>query len=287
MNKLAMSRVCRRSLRQQSLPVLLLIAFTLQTGLALGTVVSLQAEGDYIALSADSSVVGDSRRPCKIAVLGDQIVFAPSGIAGHPDEWNAFQIARHEFSALARTQDDRLIQKLADTYGQRFADKINRDLKADDSGELLSYLLNGSGIAGEAIFAGFNQKHQRVIVQVNVGLHTREERAVQYSTQLISSDDAHEMLVIGDSRIVQEYESNITARSKTWRRALTIKSRNRELKDRLAAKAEEMVALTAKYDPTYVQRPSDVVLVTRNHGATWIRRKPECALLELNENRSK
>jgi hypothetical protein len=65
--------------------------------------------------------VGDlDRSTCKIAVLGNQLVFGVVGISGRSNPrksaWDAFSIAKKENSRLATHPTNHLIQKLAEAY---------------------------------------------------------------------------------------------------------------------------------------------------------------------------
>jgi hypothetical protein len=201
--------------------------------------------------------------------LGDQIVFGLAGISGRSSpsktSWDAFNIVRKEFSMLAKHPDDHLIEKLAHVYSKRYTEKINQDMS---NPELLSYVMKQGGDAGQAIFAGFNKKHQRVIVEVTAGTRS--------STHLIPGNDTVETRVLGDNGIAEEYFTGETARSRDWLKTLKIESEGMGLKDRLTLQAEAIVGLTAKYHPENVGGPIDVVLVTRSGGVEWIRRNEEC-----------
>jgi len=281
MNEVALSRPLRNRLRLPLWAGVLLILLGWQAQIVHGTVASLQAQGDYIAVAADSLTVGSSRTTCKIAVLGDQIVFAASGIAGNKGDkdtsWNVFDLARQEYSA-PRISDERVIRKVAEDYGRRIADKLNQELKSDHGHDLLTYLLSGNGIAGQAIFAGFDQKHQRDLVEVDVGIRSREKPVIETSIRILAEDGTPANDVIGAFRISEEYKLQQSERSRVWRHRLKVRSRKLQLKDRLALEAETIVALTTRYNPEYAQPPIDIVLISRGGGATWIHRKNECRL---------
>lgn len=255
-----------------------------------GTVVVLEAGGDYIAVAADSFRLGPgqgevSHTACKIVKLSDQLVFAASGLssrqsyAGSPftDTWNAKDIARHEHAALANKHTDHLIQKLAAAYGENLAARINHDLTLEPDGALMSYVTRQGG-GGAAIFAGFDDRHQRVIVEVTVRTLVAGARTVGYDIKVLPGDDTQETEVVGDTTIAQELAAGGTERSRDWRSAMLLLQTGLGLKDRLLAAAESVAEQTAKYDPEHVGGPIDLILVTRKRGVTWVRRKPECTL---------
>jgi hypothetical protein len=202
-------------------------------------------------------------------VFGDQIVFGFAGISGNSiprkRSWDAFSIARKEYSILAKRPSDDLIQKLAAAYGKRYAEKISEGM---NDPKLLAYLLERKGEAGQAIFAGFNRKGQRVIVEVVAG--------TRFTTRLIPGDNTVATDVLGENGIAEEYAAQETQRSKDWLDSLVLKSKGMDLQDRLILQAEAIVGLTAKYHPDRVAEPTDAVLVTRNRGVKWIDRKAEC-----------
>lgn len=137
-----------------------------------GTLDTLQASSDYIVLAADS-LIQNAAQTCKIAVLGDQIVFASSGISARTltPTWDTYEIARRQYADLKENSQDDLIRKLAEGYGERLAEHLNRDLERSGSGELLSYIGQRNGEVGRAILAGFSgRRHQRTIAEVTVGM---------------------------------------------------------------------------------------------------------------------
>jgi len=249
----------------------------------------VEAGGDYIAIAADSFRLGPGRgevshAACKIVRLSDQLVFAASGIssrqgsAGAPftDTWNASDIARHEHAALANKPTDHLIQKLAAAYGESLAARINHDLTLEPEGPLMSYVTRQGG-GGAAIFAGFDDRHERVIVEVTVRTLVAGARTVGYTTKLLPGNDTEETEVVGDTTIAQELAAGRTERSRNWHSAMLLQT-GLGLKDRLLAGAESVAEWTAQYDPEHVGAPIDVILVTRRRGVTWVRRKPECTV---------
>jgi hypothetical protein len=267
--------------------VSLLFPWTLQAQYVSGTVVVLEAGGDYIAIAADSLRLGPSPGQvshgyCKIVNLSDQLVFAAAGISGYPgarvpsDIWSVYEIAKQEYSELANGHTDDLVQKLAAVYGERVSGKINNGLKRDSSGSLWSYVSSQNEV-GAAIFAGFDDQHRRVIVEVKVGIQVPGARVVGYSTKFIPGDETVDTEVIGDTRISQELTAGQTQRSRGWHSAMSLQSSVLDLKDRLLFGAERIGELTAKHDPDYVGLPIDVVLVTRGRGITWVHRKPICS----------
>jgi hypothetical protein len=275
-------------LRIALLVLSLALPSTLRAQYVSGSVVVLEDGGDYIVIAADSLRLGPgpgqvSHAACKIVKLNDQIVFAASGLTGRPgiaktpgsDTWNVKDIARQEYTALRKKRVDQLIQKLAAGYGQRLSDLINHDLRLEPDGPLMTYLSEHGG-GGAALFAGFDEQHQRVIVEVTVGIQGPGARGVGYTTKLRPNDDAGGTEVLGDTAIAQELAAGRTQRAQEWRSAMLLQPPGLSLKDKLLVGAESVAEWTAKYDPDHVGGPIDVILVTRKRAVTWVRRKPEC-----------
>jgi hypothetical protein len=253
-----------------------------------GSVVVLEEGGDYIVIAADSLRLGPrpgqvSNTACKIVKLSDQLVFAASGLSGRPgitkapgsDTWNANDIARQEYTAMGKKHNDQWIQKLAAAYGARLSGQINHDLRLEPDGPLMTYLAKHGG-GGAAVFAGFDEQLQRVMVEVTVGIQGPSARVVGYTTKLLPNDDAGGTEVLGDTAIAQELAAGRTQRAQEWHSAMLLQPPGLSLKDRLLIGAESVAEWTAKYDPDLVGGPIDVILVTRKRGVTWVRRKPAC-----------
>lgn len=253
-----------------------------------GTVVVLEDGGDYIVIAADSLSLGPgagqvSHTACKIVKLSDQLVFAVSGISAYlgaantsrADMWNAKDIARQEFSALAGKHPDNLIQKLAAAYGENLTSRINHELKVEPAGPLRSYLAE-QGRYGAAVFAGFDEQHQRVVVEVSMGIRAAGGM-VGYTTKVLpGGEDTMEAEVFGHNTIATELAEGRTERSRGWRSTITLRSTGLGLRDRMLFEAKYVAELTAQYDPDHVGGPIDEVLVTRKRGVTWVHRKPAC-----------
>jgi len=252
-----------------------------------GTVVVLEDGGDYIAIAADSLRLGPgpgevSHSACKIVVLSDELVFVASGLSGRPAiaktpgsrPWNVDDIARQAFTALAKKRTDQWIQKVAAAYGERLSSQINQDLQLAPNAPLVDYLANQGG-GGAAVFAGFDEKHQRVVVEVSVRLQGPRSR-VGYITKLLPGDDTDGTEVLGDTAIAQELAAGRTERAREWRSAMLLQPPGQSLKDRLLVGAQSVAEWTAKYDPDHVGLPIDVILVTRKGGVTWVHRKSAC-----------
>ena len=250
----------------------------------------LEDGGDYIVIAADSLSVGPhfgqvSHTACKIVKLSDQLVFAVSGIGAYLgtantsnlDKWDAKEIARREFFALVNKHSGHLIQKLAEAYGESLTDRINHDLKMEPSGPLRSYLAK-QGRYEAAVFAGFDEQHQRVIVEVSVGTWVTGDMAASTTKVLPGGADTMEAEVLGHNMIAGELAEGRTERSRGWRSAIKLRTTGLGLKDRMLFETEYVAELTAQYDPEHVGGPIDVILVTRKHGVTWVRRKSACRI---------
>lgn len=274
-------------LRTALLVVSLALPSTLWAQYVRGTVVVLEEGGDYIAIAADSLRLGPgpgevSHSACKIVVLSDQLVFVASGLSGRPAiakspgsrPWNVDDIARQEYGALGKKRTNQWIQKVAAAYGERLSGQINQDLELAPNAPLVDYLTNQGG-GGAAVFAGFDEKHQRVVVEVSVSVRGPSSR-VGYTTKLLPGDSTEGTEVLGNTAIAQELAAGRTERAREWRSAMLLQPPGQSLKDRLLVAAESVAEWTAKYDPDHVGLPIDVILVTRKRGVTWVRRKPAC-----------
>ena len=275
-------------LRIALLVVSLALPSTLWAQYVHGTVVVLEDGGDYVAIATDSLRLGPgpgevSHSACKIVVLSDQFVFVASGLSGRPAiakspgsrPWNVDDIAREEYTALGKERTDQWIQKVAAAYGERLSSQINQDLQFAPIPPLMDYLTKQGGGGAAAVFAGFDEKHQRVVVEVKVSIQVPGSH-VGYTTKLLPGDSTEGTEVVGDTAIAQELAAGRTERAREWRSALLLQPPGQSLKDRLLVAAESVAEWTAKYDPNQVGLPIDVILVTRNRGVTWVRRKTAC-----------
>ena len=255
---------------------------------AQGSVAVLQAGGDYIVVAADSLRVGPrpgqvSYQACKILALGNQMVYAAVGISSKqyaagallPSNWETSDIAKREYDYFARKHEGRLIENVAVGYGNSLAAKINHDLKMDGQGRVRAFLWSNQGV-GRALFAGFDEKHQRVILEVNVALSSASAGEVTVTTTAHPGNDNAVAQVIGDTSVAEEYAAGRTERSRGWRSALELENSGLGLKEQLIVATARIAELTAKNNPRLVGGPIDEVLVMRKAGVTWVRRKAAC-----------
>ena len=98
-----------------------------------------------------------------------------------------------------------------------------------------------------------------------------------------TSDSAGGTEVLGDTAIAQELAAGRSQRAQEWRSAMLLQPPGQSLKDSLIVGSESVAEWTAKYDPGSVGGPIDVILVTRKHGVTWVRRKQSCGLVAGSE----
>ena len=242
-----------------------------------GSIAVLQAGGDYLAIAADSksfSRKGVSLHRCKIVALDDQLVYAGTGYtsyAGVRGAWDANDIARRHHRLLSKTPRGELIRNLADAYGASLTAKLDPDVRGHPE-EGWPWLLTA------ALFAGFDENRQRVVIEVVV--HQKQgdggARGVEYSTKSFPAGDATFAEVIGETATAQEFAAGRTGRAQAWRNGLNLEVTGFGLKERLVAGAETVVDLTAKYQPDLVGGSIDTLLVSRGAGVKWIHRKPEC-----------
>lgn len=242
--------------------------------LSFGSIAVLQSAEDYLVVSADSknlSAKGVSLHRCKVDALDDRLVFADTGYASYEGvrgKWDAMALARQHYHQLAKAPRHELIPALAEAYGADLAAKLEPDVKAHPEEGWPRFLAT-------AMFAGFDEKHQRVVIQVNVH-QGRREGAVEYSTRRLPTSDAAYAEVMGDTSIAEEFTAGRTLRSQSWRNGLNFQVQGLGVKERLIAGAEYIVELTARYQPSAVGGAVDTVLVSRKTGVAWIHRKPEC-----------
>jgi len=262
--------------------VVLLVSVGANAQLVTGSIAVLQSAGDYIVISADSksfSQQGVSYHRCKVVALDDQLVYAATGYTSRgdtkgvrsPRAWDASEIVKQEYRSLLKTPRHEHYRKLAEIYGTRLAARLNDPVKAHPE-EGWPMLL------AAAVFAGFDEKQQRVVIEVKVERKSDiGVSEVGFSTKIFPAGDAVFALVIGETDVAQEFAAGRTFRSQSWRNGLEVEVAGLGMKERLVAGAEKIVQLTAKYQPSLVGGPMDTVLVSRNMGVKWIRRKTECA----------
>jgi hypothetical protein len=245
--------------------------------LSIGSIAVLQSADDYLVIATDSknlSAKGISLHSCKVDALDDQLVFANTGYgsyAGVRGKWDAAAVARQHYHLLANAPRHELISALAEAYGADLAAKLEPDVKGHPEEGWPQSLVT-------AIFAGFDEKRQRVVIEVNIHQLQRDGagRAVGYSTKRFPASDAAFAEVIGETAIAQEFAAGRTLRSQSWRNGLDFEVKGLGVQDRLVAGAEKIVELTATYQPSLVGGAIDTVLVSRKTGVKWIHRKPEC-----------
>jgi hypothetical protein len=143
--------------------------------------------------------------------------------------------------------------------------------------KLRLYLANGGGAT--AIIAGFDEQHQRVIVEVKIGIQAPGDHVVGYAIKLLpGGDGTMETEVLGDTTIAGELAGGRTERSRSWRSAISLRSTGLGLKDQLLFEAQYVAESTAQYDPDLVGGPIDLIVVTRKLGVMWVRRKSACRI---------
>jgi hypothetical protein len=271
------------------LALLLLVPSTLFAQYSSGSVVVLRFAGDYIAIAADSLRLGPaagqvSYDACKVASLGDELVFAETGISNKVSDgktslaasWDVFEMARQEYGILVKNHSAHLIPDLAETFGRRLAAQINRDLTLKSSAPLRSYLLEHRG-ANAVVFAGFDEEHRPVVIEVTVGMKVPGAHEVGYSTRQLHGGETENTEILGETAIVAEFAAGTTERSRGWRSVMALQTGGLGLKESLLFQTRFLAELTAKYAPQDVGDPIDQVLVTRGHSLTWAKRKPRCS----------
>lgn len=256
---------------------LLLMPMALSGQLVTGSIAVLQSADDYLVIAADSKSLsrkGMSLHRCKIVVLDDQLVYTGTGYMSYEGvrgTWDASDIAKQHYNLLANTPRHDRIRKLAEAYGASLAARLAPDIKAHPEEGWPSLL-------AAALFAGFDENRQRVVIEVTVHQNPRKGQAqrVGYSTKLFPANDAVFADVIGETAVAQEFTAGRTLRSQSWRNGLALETKGLGVKERLIAGAEKVVELTARYQPSLVGGSIDTVLVSRNMGVKWIRRKLAC-----------
>jgi hypothetical protein len=243
--------------------------------LSFGSIAVLQSADDYLVVAADSknlSAKGVSLHRCKVDALDDQLVFANTGYgsyAGVRGKWDAISLARQHYHQFAKAPRHELISALAEAYGADLAAKLEPDVKAHPEE-------GWPQVLATALFVGFDEKRQRVVIEVNVHQVRRDGGGVAYSTRHFPASDAAYAEVMGETSIAEEFAAGRTLRSQSWRNGLDFQVRSLGVKERLIAGAEYIIELTARYQPSVVGGAVDSVLVSRKTGVVWIHRKPEC-----------
>jgi hypothetical protein len=244
--------------------------------LSFGSIAVLQSADDYLIVAADSqklSVKGVSLHSCKVDALDGQLVFANTGYGSYEGvrgKWDAIALARQHYHQLAKAPRHDMIPALAEAYGADLAAKLKPDLMAHPEE-------GWPQVLATALFAGFDENRERVVIEVNVHQVTHDGDAVGYSTKRLPASDAFYAEVLGETSIAEEFATGRTLRSQSWRNGLNFQMQGLGVKERLIAGAENIVELTARYRPSVVGGAVDTVLVSRNTGVVWIHRKPECA----------
>jgi hypothetical protein len=244
--------------------------------LSFGSIAVLQSAGDYLVIAADSknlSAKGVSLHACKVDALDDQLIFAGTGYGsyvGVRGKWDAIALARQHYHKLANLPRADMISALAEAYGADLAAKFEPDIKA--------YPKEGwPQILVTALFAGFDEKGQRIVIEVKVHQVRRYGGGVTYSTKRLPTSDADYAEILGETSIAEEFAAGRTLRSQSWRNQLDFQVQGLGMNERLIAGAEKIIELTAKYQPSVVGGAVDTVLVSRKTGVKWVHRKPECS----------
>lgn len=238
-----------------------------------GSIVVVQSEGDYFVIAADSkslSAKGVSLQRCKVIALDSRLIYANTGYTSNGRlhiGWDASDIARHHFRLLEKTPRNELIPKLAEAYGADIAARLRPDVVGHPE-EGWPQVLTTS------IFAGFDEAHRRVGIEVSIH---RTTLGVSYSTKSFPTGDAPFADVIGETAIAQEFGEGRTLRAQSWKTSLASQVTGLGTRERLVAVGEKIVELTTKYQPSMVGGPIDTVVISRTTGVEWVRRKPECA----------
>jgi hypothetical protein len=244
--------------------------------LVAGSIAVLQSADDYLVIAADSKSLsrkGVFLHRCKIVVLDDQLVYAGTGYTSYEGvrgTWDASAIAMQHYRLLAKTPRHELIRKLAEAYGASLSARLDPDVSSHpEEGWPLKLTT--------ALFAGFDENRRRVVVEITVYQKPSNGiRTVGYSARLFPESDAAYAVVIGETAVAQELAEGRTLRSQSWRKGLDLDTNGLGVKERLIAGAEKVVELTATYQPSLVGGSIDTVLISRNTGVQWIRRKLEC-----------
>jgi hypothetical protein len=242
--------------------------------LSFGSIVVLESADDYLVMAADSknlSAKGVSLHKCKVDALGNHLLFANVGYGsydGARGKWDAVSLARQRYHQLSKLLLHELIPALAEAYGADLAAKLEPDVMLHPEEGWPQELAT-------ALFAGFDEQGQRVVVEVNV--HQAQRGRVESSTRRVPANDAPFTTVRGETSIAEEFAAGKTFRSQSWRNGLDFQVNGLGVKERMIAGAEKMVELTAQYQSSVVGGPIDTVVLSRRTGVQWIRRKPECA----------
>jgi len=171
--------LCTTTLKILLLSAIALVTpITLKGQLSTGSIVVVQSAGDYLVIAADSknlSAKGASLQRCKITALDSRLVYANTGYTSKASVhggWDATDIAKQHFRALAKTPRHELVPKLAEAYGADVAARLEPDVVRHPE-EGWPQLLTTT------IFAGFDEGHRRVGIEVSMDLPPKMRQAVK------------------------------------------------------------------------------------------------------------
>src|ERR1022692_704454 len=250
-----------------------------------GTIVIAQWTRDEIVIAADSREINGSSysdSSCKIAALGNKLVFSASGRIGARDPvtnkllWDGVTIAHKEFLAISNNgASDHLAKRLAEAWG--FAEKE----QFERHGEVVLRGLEDNKITS-GIFADFERDGTLSVVEE----HVTYEKLVDGSVRIKDDSDpvdpsATPVDILGRSEIVTELLDRKTSRAIAWRKKLRLKLDATD--DPLLENAIDWVQLTidnlskTKRDShgvpfSVVGPPIAAIRLVRGANTEWIRK---------------
>lgn len=255
-----------------------------------GTIVVLNSSQDEIVVAADSRSVNRVTyldNECKIAALGNKLVFSASNITGYgrllsgQHAWEANAVARKEFLRLTREQTTQnLPLELAKAWGEDVKEQIRADLIRDREGVLSGIKDN---VLTNGLFAGFDAGGILIVTgQVTYRITDDGKPITDFSIRNIFTKPPIKW-IMGETQIADEYRFAQTPRAIRWQQEIAARFRPGE--DPIAFNAIELVALTIKYHfggatngplMSTVGGAIDAVRLTRTKGIQWIHRKDNC-----------
>lgn len=244
-----------------------------------GTVVVFGYSKEKVIVAADSRVTfgleGHDDTQCKVAALGNKVIFATGGVAGLPDGWTPAAEARRAFEAVAPGAWD------TGPIANRWAAGAVKRLKAEAAirpEQLIKHTENNILLIG--VFAAA-QQDDKISVNVRMLTYSQEGGSIYIGFDSVVFGPNVEMDIQGFGRteIVDEFVHPVTPRAKReaeqWARESMRFSPDRRDQLRII----RLVDLTLAYHPRSetMHGPIDAVELRRGGQITWIQRKANCA----------
>ena len=252
-----------------------------------GSVVAITSSKDEIVIAADSRrLIGDSYTDsaCKIAALGNKLIFAAVGDTGFGPsgaiEWDAQTVARNEFARLEteHTAHDWTLD-LAKAWGNAAKTKVQ---------ELLTKygkdVFDQKSIMG-AVFAGIDKNGEVSLVGSAVDYQATEQGGLLATSRFYPIAPG-KILVLGENEIADElFNASTVSGAELRQEAAEDAKDSKNSKDSTVLMAIEVVKLTIEHHSGKINNgrlehtvggPIDAVVLSHSTGIRWIQRKNIC-----------